>query len=462
MPSAARRAGGARWLVGYGGPRVHDDFLRLLDRYQPRALILFRDNLPGGPPDLAPLRARLEEAAQGPLTLFLDEEGGWIQQLLPAPLPAPRAQALSGPEVVERCHAALGHALAASGVEVAITPLADLDDGATNPVIGSRSFGAEPALAGACVAAALRGLSATGVLGVIKHFPGHGDSLEDSHLALPAVSADRRRAFRPFADGIAAGAPAVMSAHLRLTGDEDARPATYRPRVMRDWLRGELGFAGLAITDALEMAGAAVLPLDERGEAALAAGNDLLTLARWEPGAEGMIEGLAVALDRGRVRQSLLDEGDARWQAFLAARGPGLAAPPAAPEVDAIAAAAVFRPGGGENPPLGRLAALDVEVGALGSWREDEYLAGLDGLALRRVGEYDALSAPAYLHLGRTGPGAARREELAALARRGDAPLVLGNGAWDWLTPFPLRLATAESSPAGLAALLAAAGGEGG
>jgi len=327
-------------------------------------------------------------------------------------------------------------------------------------VIGTRSFGGEPAAAAAAVAAALRGLAAGGVLAVIKHYPGHGDSLEDSHLSLPAVPADRRQALLPFRAGVAAGAPALMSAHLQLAGDVDLRPATFRPDLMRDRLRDELGFAGLVITDALEMAGAAVVPLADRGTAAFAAGCPLLTLARWEPGAELMVEAMAAALERGALRQAWLDEADERWLAFRAAL-PARGTPPVpAPDGAAIARTAVFVPGGGEWRPLPVGTPVDLELGPLGSWRPEVFGRALAaaGLAPRALGAADASMAPVYLYLGRSAPADGRQAELAARAARGEAPAVLCNGVWGWTLPFPHRLATSESSPAGLAALLAAAG----
>ncbi len=453
----ARRRIGAHWLLGFRGAEAAPDFLRLLERYAPPAVILFRDNLPEGPATLGPLRRRLEEAAGRQLLLFIDEEGGWVQQLHPAPWPAPRAQAMAGLAAVEACHQAMAAAARAQGIEVLITPLADVDDGARNPVIGTRSFGGEPAAAGAAVAAALAGLAAGGVLGVIKHYPGHGDSLEDSHLSLPAVPADRRQALLPFRAGVAAGAPAVMSAHLQLAGDGDARPTTFRPDLMRDRLQGELGFRGLVVTDALEMAGAAVVSLEDRGAAALAAGCHLLTLARWVPGAELVLESMAAALERGELRQAWLDEASERWLAFAAALPPAGPPPPALDRA-AIAQAAVFVPGGGAWRPLPADAPVDLELSTLGSWRAEEYLeacARALGRAPRLLSAEEALAAPVYLYLGRKAPAPARLAELAA---RRDAPALLCNGVWGWTLPYPHRLATAESSPAGLAALLAAAG----
>lgn len=458
-PSAQRRAG-AFWLLGFRGVEPTRDFLRLLERFAPPAAILFRDNLPAGPSSLPDLRRRLEDAAQRELLLFLDEEGGWVQQLHREPWPAPRAQAMSGLAAVRACHQALAASCRGQGIGVVIAPLADLDAGEQNPVIGTRSFGGDPEATGAAVAAALAGLAAGGVHGVIKHYPGHGDSREDSHLSLPVVPGDRRQALAPFAAGIRAGAPAVMSAHLQLAGDADARPTTFRPDLMRDWLQGELGFRGLVITDALEMGGAAVVPPAERGSLALAAGCHLFTLARWEPGAEFVLESMAAALERGELRERWLEEAAERWLQFRSSLPPFGSPPSPPPDLAAIGRDAVFVPGGGAWRPLPAPRAVDLEFGPLGFWTPEAYEQALRnaGLALRRLAPEDALSAPVYIYLGRKGPAAARLAELESLAARGAAPALLTNGPWGWTLPFQRRLATGESSPAGFAPLLAAAG----
>lgn len=465
MTRSVQRRAGACWLLGFRGAEPSRDFLHLLERFAPPAAILFRDNLPAGPASLPGLRRRLEDAVQHELLFFMDEEGGWVQQLHREPWPAPRAQAMSGLAAVRDCHQALAASCRAQGIGVVIAPLADLDAGEQNPVIGTRSFGGDPEATGAAVAAALAGLAAGGVHGVVKHYPGHGDSREDSHFSLPAVPADRRVALAPFAAGIRAGAPALMSAHLRLAGDADPRPTTFRRDLMRDWLQGELGFRGLLVTDALEMAGAAVVPPVERGSAALAAGCHLLTLARWEPGAEFVLEAMAASLERGELRDSWLEEAAERWEGFRSSLPPAGSPPSPLPDLGAIARAAVFVPGGGAWRPLPAGGAVDVEFGPLGFWSPAAYERALHdaGLAPRRLGPEDALAAPVYIYLGRKAPAAGRLAELEALAARGQVPALLTNGPWGWTLPFPRRLATGESSPAGFAPLLAAAGlaGEG-
>jgi beta-N-acetylhexosaminidase len=458
---ALARAAGRPWLLGFKGSEPHADFLRLLERRRPRGVFIFRDNLPAGAASVGPLRARLEEAAGQALTVWLDEEGGWIQQL-GRDWPSARSLAMAGPGAVEACLGALAAAVRGLGAEVVCAPVADLDGGERNPVIGTRSFGGEPEAAGEAVAAAVRGLRAGGVLCALKHYPGHGDSETDSHLTLPRVDADRTRALIPFRRGIEAGAPALMTAHLQV-GDKDPRPATYRPDLMGDLLAGELGFTGLVVTDALEMAGAAALPIEDRAEAALAAGCHLLVLARWQPGAERVLDALEAPIRAGRVPQSWLDTAAERWQAFHAALP---AAPPApalelapeiAAELQAVREAAVFCPGGGPGAPCWDGESLDVEVGPMGHWQLAEFAAACGERPWRQLAAGETAQASAFLRLGRTPPAAERLADLAARASRGEAPAVLACGPWAWTLPFAQRLATADTTPAGLARLLARA-----
>ena len=455
---------GPLWLLGFAGADAPAGFLRLLEAYRPDSLILFRDNLPGGLASLAPLRARLEEAADGPLDLYVDEEGGWITQLSARAWPSPRAQALAGIDAIEACHVAMGRELAALGVAAAIAPLADLDDGERNPVIGSRSFGADPLAAGEAVAAAVRGLRAGGVRPVLKHYPGHGDSLEDSHFTLPAVPGDRTQALIPFAVGLAAGAGAIMTAHLRIDDGLDERPATYRADILRDGLRERLGFAGLVITDALEMGGAAVLPACERGVAAFTAGSHLLTLARYAEGAEAMLEGVAAALRRGALREAAVEEALERRRAFIAGAGhwePELEPDGAESPLDlaAIRAAGVFRPGGGDPDPIWDGGSIDLEFGPCGSWRPAEFVEALGGLPMRLVTSDDTLESNTYLYVGRSEVPAERGEELAERLPDGGGPAVLAMGPWAWTLPFPRRLASADGTPPGLRRLVERARG---
>ena len=161
-------------------------------------------------------------------------------------------------------------------MHVNFAPVADVNTNPHNPVIGVRSFGADPELVARHVAAFVRGTQRQGVAACAKHFPGHGDTAVDSHLDLPVVAGDLEAALLPFRAAIAAGVKAVMTGHLVVPG-LDELPATLSRRIITGLLREELGFDGLVVTDALEMrAISGGVGVEEAGVQALAAGVDAL------------------------------------------------------------------------------------------------------------------------------------------------------------------------------------------
>ena len=205
--------------------------------------------------------------------------------------------------LAERVGRAIGSELRAMGVNLVYAPDCDLATNPRNPVVGIRSFGDEPAAVGRLAAATVRGLQSVGVAATVKHLPGHGEPSGDSHLGLPVIEQAaeelRARELVPFGAAIAAGARVAMAGHLAvpaLTGRRDL-PATLARAVLTNLLRGELGFDGLAVSDALDMgavtdAGAGTINL---ASAALRAGIDLL-LCGPDPAAQARVEaGLAAA-----------------------------------------------------------------------------------------------------------------------------------------------------------------------
>ena len=153
----------------------------------------------------------------------------------------------------------LGCELAAAGVNLDYAPDADVNNNPDNPVIGVRSFGADPALVARHTAAWVTGLQEAGVAACAKHFPGHGDTAVDSHHDLPRIAARGRRwttsSWRPFRAAIAAGVQAIMTGHLLVPAVDPELPATLSRPVLTDLLRDELGFQGAVITDGIEMRG---------------------------------------------------------------------------------------------------------------------------------------------------------------------------------------------------------------
>jgi len=214
----------------------------------------------------------------------------------------------------------------AVGVHMNFAPVVDVNNDPANPIINTRSFGADPERVGRLAAAQIRGLQEHGMLATAKHFPGHGDTGTDSHIDLPVITADSARAdsveLPPYRDAIAAGVAAVMSAHIAfpaLTGD--SMPATLNRKLMDTLLRERLGFEGLAVTDALDM-GAIVAGwgAEDAPVRALEAGADLLLQV--EPEDVGrVIDAIVAAVHTGRLIEAGIDRSVRRLLEAKAALG---------------------------------------------------------------------------------------------------------------------------------------------
>ena len=286
-------------LAAFPGEVVPDAAVRLLADGL-AGYTLFGTNV-GDPAQLARLTARLRDGRPDAL-IAIDEEGGDVTRLghrAGSPYPGNAALGtVDDPELTRAVYASIGAELAAAGVNLDLAPVVDVNTADDNPVVGTRSFGADPLLVARHARAAVDGLQSTGVAACAKHFPGHGATVTDSHLALPTVDVPvevlRGRDLPPFA-AVAATARAVMTAHIRvpaLTGND---PATFSPAALRGLLRDEYGYRGVIVTDALEMAGATAAAggVPAAAVRALAAGADLLCI-----GARVNEELVAAVVDR--------------------------------------------------------------------------------------------------------------------------------------------------------------------
>jgi beta-N-acetylhexosaminidase len=289
---------------------------------------------------IAELRAL---AAPRRILVAVDEEGGFVSQLAPE-LPVPPAARVLGRAAseleIERIAATVGGWLCALGVDVNFAPVLDVDSDAANPVIGPRSFGREPHRVARAAAAALRGYREGGVLACAKHFPGHGATTVDSHLALPSCDADRAtleaRELVPFREALHL-APMVMTAHVRYTALDPALPATLSPAILGGLLRGTMGARNVVVTDWMEMKGVADLaPGGDGLVAALAAGCDLVLLGEWTPAIDASVAAAAARWEAGG--EFVLPM--ARWEAARGGIESLLAAAMAAERFEKAAAAA--------------------------------------------------------------------------------------------------------------------------
>jgi beta-N-acetylhexosaminidase len=302
-------------LAGFAGPTV-PEWLRGWLESGLGGVVLFARNVES-PDQVAELTAGLR-AGRPELVVAIDEEGGDVTRLEAASGSSyPGSWALGvvdDPALTEGVAAAIGADLAAAGVNVNLAPVADVNSNPRNPIVGIRSFGSDEELVARHVAAFVTGLQRIGVAACVKHFPGHGDTQEDSHLELPTVRRDEETMaamLLPFRAGLDAGARAVMTAHIRVAGLDDA-PATLSRTVIGDLLRGDLGFTGVVVTDALEMrAVSATVGAAEGAVRALEAGADALCLGH-DLRPEAIHAAVVDAVRSGRLAEESLQEAAAR------------------------------------------------------------------------------------------------------------------------------------------------------
>ncbi len=271
---------------------------------------------------LARLTASLRSAATEPV-IAIDEEGGDVTRIshqTGSDYPGNAALgAIDDVELTRSVYAALGSDLAALGINLDLAPAVDVNTAADNPVIGTRSFGADPALVARHGAAAVSGLQSAGVAACAKHFPGHGSTSLDSHLVIATVDAPlsvlRVRELPPFEAAIAAGVRAIMPSHLRVPELTGELPASLSRRALTDLLRGDLGFTGVIVSDGLEMrAVSEPYGIPEAAVQAVIAGTDLLCLGRDQDHLSFLAvkAALLAAVRSGRLPGERLEEAAAR------------------------------------------------------------------------------------------------------------------------------------------------------
>lgn len=295
--------------------------------------------------DGAQLRAlggQLHAAAPEAL-IAIDEEGGEVTRLHyleGSPYPGAAVMGrIDDPGYTERIGARVARDVLRAGFNLVLGPVADVNSNPRNPVIGTRSFGATPELAARHVAAWVRGLQGAGTVACPKHFPGHGDTAQDSHHALPVVDASpeliAERDLPPFAAAFAAGARTVMTSHILLPGLDASGPATFSRAILHDLLRERLGFTGVIVSDALDMQGASgEIGIPEAAVRALAAGCELLCLGTdtTREQLRGIEDHVLTAVREGRLAAAAVRAAAAHVRALAhdaapAANGAGASAP---------------------------------------------------------------------------------------------------------------------------------------
>ena len=315
--------------VGFHGLTPSAEVLELIRRGV-GGVILFSRNLAGAE-QVAELTGALKRAAGRPLLISIDQEGGRVARLR-APhgfteLPPMRRLGEADDEPLAfEAGALVGRELRAVGVDQDYAPVVDVDTNPRNPVIGDRSLSSQPERVGRLGAALARGLQSAGVAACAKHFPGHGDTSQDSHHELPRLphSLARLQAVElpPFTALARAGVAAVMTAHVVFEPLDPVRPATLSPAVLR-LLRQTCGFEGVCVSDDLEMKGiSAHVPLEEAAPGAVVAGVDQLLVCHTAALQHRAIDLVREAVEAGRLPPARVAEAAARVARLLRWAGP--------------------------------------------------------------------------------------------------------------------------------------------
>lgn len=306
-----REAIGQLFILGFEGHTPSETLKTFVRDLTPGGLILFGRNL-GDPEETAALTNVLQVASPTPLFLAIDQEGGKVSRLPPPFTQWPSASvvgAIGSTELTCAVASAIAMELMVVGINMNMAPVLDVLSNPANPVMAGRCYGSDAHVVAQHGIAFYRGLASEGVIAVGKHFPGHGDTTVDSHLALPVVPHDVGRLsaveLAPFAYAIRAGIPALMTAHLLLPALDPEHPATLSRRILTDLLREEWGFRNLVISDDLLMQGIAdSTPAGEAAVRFIEAGGDLMLICHDEAAQRQALVVVTEAVETGRLSEA--------------------------------------------------------------------------------------------------------------------------------------------------------------
>ena len=331
---------GQMFMLAFAANRL-DEARTLIEEKFIGGCYLSHDNAPTAQSALS-LSNKLQEFAQItphriPLILGVDQEGTWAV-LVPESTTGPGNLALGAsfqPDLTERMYEIIGTEMSAVGYNAVLAPCCDVNTNPLNPIIGMRSFGEKPDLVAEHSAAAVRGLHRAGEISAAKHFPGHGDTVHDSHRGIPRVDKTRaelaEREFLPFKSAIAAGVDMVMTSHILYPKIDHENPATFSRKILQGILRQDFAFSGVVVSDSMNMkAIRSYYAHAESAVLAILAGVDLIMLAEEHYDHDNatylrkqleMIQGVIAAVRSGRIEEQTVDASVQRILGLKSDRG---------------------------------------------------------------------------------------------------------------------------------------------
>ncbi|PZA06287.1 MULTISPECIES: beta-N-acetylhexosaminidase [unclassified Meiothermus] len=320
-------------VVDIPGPTLDDATRHHLAHYGFAGVCLFRKNIRNRH-QLAQLVAELREILGPEALIAIDQEGGAVLRTTDLP-EAPSAMAMGAtgdPALAQAVGAAVGRGLISLGINWDYAPVLDVNTDPRNPVIGDRSFGSDPAKVAELGLAWARGLEGTGVMACVKHFPGHGDTSLDSHLALPVVRKPREQLeaveFYPFRRAVEARISSIMTAHILYPALDPEYPATLSQAILTGLLREEWGYDGLVVTDSMDMKAITHFSPDAKAAAvrAFIAGADLVLALGSRETQQTQAEALRQAREGGTIPAQRWEKSQQRLEQATA-RFPGTPRP---------------------------------------------------------------------------------------------------------------------------------------
>lgn len=320
--------------------KMNSEVQKIVEDYDFGSVIFFANNIKETEQSFN-LTMDLQKAATKdngiPLLITTDQEGGIVYRL-GSGTALPGNMALGATGDVNNAKIAgeiIGSELSSLGINTTLAPVVDVNNNANNPVIGLRSYGEDAEMVGKMASAEIEGLAEYNVIGCAKHFPGHGDTATDSHYGLPMVNKSKEELLnnelKPYQVAINQGIEMIMSAHILYpqlddttvhsdkTGKEEKLPSTLSHKILTDLLKGEMGFNGVVVTDAMNMAGiAATYDEVQAVKLAINAGVDLIcmptnmTCKADLTKLDAIIDGVEEAVNNGEIQESRLDDAVTR------------------------------------------------------------------------------------------------------------------------------------------------------
>lgn len=305
-------------FLGFQGTELDSQAREVINKYKPGGLIVMGENVKCAPQLLDLVNSLKAEGSKGGIPAFIsvDEEGGRVSRMPPELKDIPPARTVGktgSADVAYAIGGVLAEELKAFGFNMDFAPVLDIWSNPKNTVIGDRALGTEPDTVERLGVQVMKGISFAGVIPVVKHFPGHGDTLADSHKELPVSDSTlerlRRFELKPFVEAVGNGADAVMVAHILLPQVDAEYPASLSRTFITDILRKQIGFSGVVITDDMTMG--AISKNYGMAEAALLsfkAGSNMILIVRGYDDGVAVAEALKSAVQSGEISGDRLDE----------------------------------------------------------------------------------------------------------------------------------------------------------